>query len=167
MNPQLSNLKLVLAGGVFLKKIENIDHPELRSLKEVEYLIKKYGLDEKILRPGDLSLVELVSFYNLATLYIQPSLYEGFGFPLLEAFSCGTPVISSNQGSLPEVGGEAAVYFDPTKLNEFVSIMTEVLEDNSLQSKMSKLGLKRAQEFSWSEVARETKNVYNRLIKND
>lgn len=161
------DVKLVLIGGVFLKRVENIDHPELASLKKMFELIKNLNLYNNILRPGELSLDELVSFYNLATVYVQPSLYEGFGLPLIEAFSCGTPVISSNQGSLPEVGGEAAVYFDPHGLNRFVSILKEILQNKSLQSKLSKLGLKQADKFSWQKVVNETKDVYLKALENE
>lgn len=160
------DVKLALIGGVFLKKVENIDHPELDSLKKVNRLIKDQNLEADIIRPGDLNLEELVSFYNLATVYIQPSLYEGFGLPLIEAFSCGTPVISSNRGSLLEVGGNAAVYFDPTNINQFVLLIKEVLQSKSLQDKLSRLGFKQAEKFSWDKVASETKIVYEQVLQN-
>lgn len=161
------DVKLVLVGGVFLKKVENIDHPELASLKKVNRLIKNLNLEDSILRPGDLNLEELISFYNLATIYTQSSLYEGFGLPLLESFSCGTPVLSSNRGSLPEIGGDAAIYFDPTNLDQFVAILTEVLQNKSLQDKLSRLGFKQAEKFSWGKVTTETKAIYYKIIKND
>lgn len=157
-------LGLVLIGGVFLKNVENIDHPELESLKRVNRLIKQYNLEGKILRPGYLDDEELVAFYNLATIYVQPSLYEGFGLPILQAFACGTPVVSSKIGSLPEVGGNAAVYFDPANLNQFKSIISEILKDKSLQSKLSKLGFKQASKFSWAKVTSETKLVYEKAV---
>ncbi len=166
-DPDFKNVKLVLVGGVFLKNVENIDHPELQSLKKVNQLIKNLNLSEHIIRPGDLGLEELISFYNLATAYVQPSLYEGFGFPLIEAFSCGAPVISSNRGSLPEVGGNAAVYFDPENLNQFVSILKEVLQNKSLRERLSKLGFKQVEKYSWEKVASDTKKVYRNIFKND
>lgn len=154
------NLRLVLIGGVFLKNVENIDHPELQSLKRLNKMIKQYNLQDKIFRPGSINDEDLVAFYNLATIYVQPSLYEGFGLPILQAFSCGTPVVSSERSSLPEVGGNAAVYFDPTNLNQFKSIILEILRDKSLQAKLSKLGFKQASKFSWEKVISETKLVY-------
>ena len=161
------DVKLVLIGGVFLKKVENINHPELESLKKVNKLIKDDYLEDKVLRPGDLILEELVSFYNLATMYIQPSLYEGFGLPLIEAFSCGAPVVSSTRGSLMEIGGDAAVYFDPLNLKQFVSILKEVLQNKSLRDKLSKLGIGQARNFSWEKVANDTKEVYFKTIQNE
>lgn len=163
-NPRFENLKLVLVGGVFLKNVENINHPELYSLKRVNKMINQYQLEGKILKPGNIDGEELVSFYNLATIYVQPSLYEGFGLPILQAFCCGTPVVSSNGGSLPEVGGKAAVYFDSTNLTQFESIITEILENKSLQNRLSKLGLDQAERFSWDKVINETIEVYKKVI---
>ncbi|MDO8638369.1 MAG: glycosyltransferase family 1 protein [Candidatus Daviesbacteria bacterium] len=162
-----SNVKLVLAGAVFLKKVEKIEHPELKSLKEVNQLIADFDLEKHIIRPGNLVLDDLVSFYNLATVYIQPSLYEGFGLTLLEAFACGTPVISSNKGSLSEIGGDAAVYFNPTNRSQFVAILKEILQNKSIQNKLSKLGLDRAQKFSWNKVIDETIGVYSKVLGNE
>lgn len=156
----MEKVKLVLIGGVFLKDVENIDHPELQSLKQVNKLIAQFKLQGQILRPGQIEDVELVAFYNLATIYVQPSFYEGFGLPVLQAFASGTPVVSSSGGSLPEIGGQAAVYFDPTNLKQFVSIVREVLENKSLRRKLSKSGLNQAAKFSWDKVAEQTKIVY-------
>lgn len=163
--PNLKDLKLVLIGGVFLKNVENIIHPELESLRQVNRLIKQYGLEEKIIRPGQIEDDDQVAFYNLATIYIQPSLYEGFGLPLLEAFACGCPVLSSDKGSLPEIGGQSAVYFDPNNLQQFISIAKELIENTSIRSRLSKLGLLQAAKFSWKKVAEETKLVYLETMK--
>ncbi len=165
--PGLQNIKLVLAGGMFLKDVENINHPELESLKLVSQLIKQYGLEGHIIRPGQIEDEDLVSFYNLATVYVQPSIYEGFGLPVLQAFACGTPVVSSNRGSLSEVGGRAAVYFDPANIRHFISVVQELLQNRSLRSKLSKLGLEQAARFSWDKVAEETKSVYLKASKNE
>lgn len=158
--PNLQKLKLALVGGVFLKKVEDINHPELESLKMVNRLINQFHLEDKVIRPGNLKKEELVGFYNLASVYIQPSFYEGFGLPILEAFSCGTPVICSDKGSLPEVGGDAVVYFDPNNMRQFITIVTEVLQNKSLQNKLSELGLERGRKFSWEKVAEQTKLAY-------
>jgi len=162
--PKFQNYKLVLVGGVFLKNVENIDHPELASLKQANRLIKENGLEKLIVRPGQLNTQELIAFYNLATVYIQPSFYEGFGLTVLEAMSCGAPVLCSNTASLPEVGGRAAIYFDPKSLDRFVKILSEVLENKSLQYKLSKLGLEQSKKFSWKQTAEKTKEVYIKAI---
>ncbi len=159
-----ADLKLILVGGVFLKKVENIDHPELKSLKEVNRMIDKLNLSEKVIRPGNLEIKDLAVFYNLATVYIQPSFYEGFGLPLLEAMACGTPIVSSDGGSLLEIGGNAPVYFNPTNSKQFISIVLEILGNISLQNKLSNLGLKRAKEFSREKFVKEIKEVYFKII---
>lgn len=158
-----ADLKLVLIGGIFLKNLEGIDHPELTSLKKVLGMIKNYGLEGKVLRPGRLATEDLVAFYNLATVYVQPSFYEGFGLPVLQAFACGTPVLSSNKGASPEVGGNAALYFDPENKAQFNSLVAEIVQNQSLQKKLSKLGLKQAIKFSWEKTVKETKLVYEKI----
>lgn len=165
--PEFADVKLVLAGGVFLKNVENINHPELDSLKQVNNLIKAYGLEKCVLRPGQVNTDELAVFYNLAVIYIQPSLYEGFGLPVLESLSCGTPVVSSDKGSLTEVGGQSVLYFDPANIRQFSSLVQTLIKDRSLQEKLSKSGLKQAAKFSWEKVARETKQIYEKAAKNE
>lgn len=162
---EFQDLKLVLVGGVFLKKVENIDHPELESLKAVNRLISQNNLEEVIIRPGQIDIDDLVGFYNLATVYVQPSLYEGFGLPVLEAMSCGCPVISSKVSSLPEVAGKAAVYFDPQNGEQLIKILQQILTDKSLRLKLSKLGLQQAMKFSWEGVADETIKLYHQALQ--
>lgn len=161
-----SDVKLLLVGGVFLKKVEDINHPELESLKITNRMIKNFQLEDKIIRPGSISKEDLVGLYNLATVYIQPSLYEGFGLPVLQALACGTPVISSSAGSLKEVGGSAAIYFNPNNVSGLVALVKEVLQSKSLQNKLNKLGLSQAQKFSWDKCILETKAVYSKILKN-
>lgn len=161
---KFKDLSLVMVGGVFLKKVDNIDHPELESIKEVNQLIKGMGLENRIIRPGRLDGEDLAAFYNLATLYIQPSFYEGFGLPVLEALSCGTPVVCSNRGSLKEVGGAAAVYFDPEDTSQFLNLTSEILINKSLRNKLSNLAIKQAAKFSWEKVLEETKDVYLKVL---
>jgi glycosyltransferase involved in cell wall biosynthesis len=108
---------------------------------------------------GDLPLL-----YNAATLVITPSVYEGFGLPVLEAMACGTPVVSSNSSSLPEIGGEATVYFDPYDVEAMASVIRDVWTDRELQVALRERGLAQAGRFSWERAARETLAVYERLI---
>lgn len=166
-SPGFEDLKLVLVGGMFLKNVENINHPELQSLKKVNFFIKEYNLENSIIRVGQVEEEDLVAFYNLATVYIQPSFYEGFGLPVLQAFACGAPVISSGEGSLPEVGGSAAVYFNPSNLKQFLEVVKELLQNRSLRDKLSRLGLEQAKNFSWEKTANETKQIYLKAAKNE
>lgn len=163
-NLHFANLKLILIGGAFLKRVEDFDHPELISIKRVNSLIKDYQLEGEVKKVGRIEKDELVAFYNLATAYIQPSFYEGFGLPVLEALSCGTPVICSDTESLKEVGGEAALYFDPTNKGQFTKITEEVLLNKSLQKKLSDLALRRATNFSWDKVSKQTTEVYLKIV---
>lgn len=165
ISSDLNNLKLILVGRVFLKRVKDINHPELESLKLANKLIEEQGLEESIVRVGNLEKDELAAFYNLATVYVQPSFYEGFGLPVLEAFACGVPVVCSNGGSLPEVGGDAALFFDPQNLNQFINLLREVLQNMSLREKLIKLGLKQAEKFSWQKVVDETKAVYMKILR--
>lgn len=162
LKEKFHDLKLILVGGVFLKKPENINHPELKGLKNLFQKIDDYKLKDDIIMPGQVPTKDLVGFYNLATAYVQPSLYEGFGLPILEAFSSGTPVVCSNVSSLPEIGGDAALYFDPTNRSEFYEILALLLQDKSLQNKFSRLGLQRAKLYSWKGVADETIKAYKK-----
>ena len=162
---EFRDVKLVLVNGVFLKKVDNIDHPELVSLKLVNKLIAENNLEEIVLRVGQVDLEDLVGIYNLATVYVQPSLYEGFGLPILEAFACGCPVVSSNAASLPEVGGNAAIYFNPQSVFQLTQNLSDILIDNSLQNKMSEQGLNQAKKFSWERVVDETIKVYNQALE--
>lgn len=162
---KFDNLTLCLVGEVFLKKVDTIDHPELESLKQVNNLIKQYKLEDKIIKPGKIENEDLVAIFNLATLYIQPSIYEGFGLPILQSFACGLPALSSNRGSLPEVGGNAAVYFDPEDLYQFKTLAQELLRNKSLREKLQKSGFKQVEKFSWARVKEETKQVYKKVTR--
>lgn len=164
-DPNFKDVKLVLVGGVFLKKIDNIDHPELLSLKKVNELIIMLDLEKEVLRLGQIDVQSLVGVYNLASVYVQPSFYEGFGLPVLEALSCGTPVVCSTGGSLSEIAGSVGIYFNPKNTGQLVSILKDVISDKSLQIKLSNLGLKQANKYSWEKTAEETIKVYHANIK--
>ncbi|UOG75943.1 glycosyltransferase family 4 protein [Hymenobacter tibetensis] len=109
---------------------------------------------------------ELAWVYQNAELFIFPSLYEGFGLPLLEAFASECPVVSSTGGSLPEVGGDAALYFDPKNSLAIQDAVRSVLYDSSLKSDLINKGKKRFAEFSWDRCRAETLAVYQAAIAN-
>ncbi len=100
------------------------------------------------------------AIYSAASVFVFPSLYEGFGLTPLEAMSCGTPVICSNRTSLPEVVGDAAISFDPDNLREMVQVMHNVLTNNELRADLQTRSLKRAAQFNWRKTATETIDVY-------
>lgn len=108
---------------------------------------------------------DLATLYRAAEVFVYPSLYEGFGLPPIEAMACGTPVISSNCGSLGEVVGEAAVIVDPRNIHDMSRHLANLSTDSSLRQKCSKAGLDRAKFFNWEKTAQETLLVYERAFQ--
>jgi len=108
---------------------------------------------------------DLPALYNGAHLFVFPSLYEGFGLPPLEAMACGTPVVTSNSSSLPEVVGDAAVTVDPYDVAAIAAAMASVLADPALAADLRQRGLTRAGQFSWERMAQETIKVYQHVLK--
>jgi glycosyltransferase involved in cell wall biosynthesis len=114
--------------------------------------------------PGYVPAADLPILYSAATMAAMPSVYEGFGLPVLEAMACGTPVVCSEASSLPELGGEAARYFDPYQVEAMVDAIQMVWTSEELQAEMRKAGLEQAAKFSWDQTAEETREVYQRLL---
>lgn len=117
---------------------------------------QQLGLQDSILFTGYVPDEDLPHLYKNAGVFVMPSLYEGFGIPLLEAMYYGCPVISSNTSSLPEVGGDAAIYFNPRNVNQLTKKIIEVLGKKSLRNKLVKAGKKQYKKFSWKKSASET-----------
>jgi glycosyltransferase involved in cell wall biosynthesis len=128
--------------------------------KEIMNLIKK----NKIIYLGYISDDELSNVYNLATCFIFPSLYEGFGLPPIEAMACGTPVIASNISCIPEICGEAAIYFNPFDVEELSNMMTNLLNNIDLQNKLALLGIERASKYNWNNSAEKHIEIFNSLL---
>jgi alpha-1,3-rhamnosyl/mannosyltransferase len=98
-----------------------------------------------------------------ARAFVYPSLYEGFGLPILESMSCGVPVLASNVSSLPEVVGDAGVMVDPQDVDAIAAGMTRLWQDDALRRELAAKGLKRARSFSWERTASQTLSVYKQL----
>lgn len=118
----------------------------------------------KISLCGHLTDKEIISLYNSAAVFVYPSLYEGFGLPVLEAMAQGCPVIASNVSSLPEVVGDAAVLIDPFNTAELAEAMAKVLADDELKKEMSIKGINRAKLFSWDRTAEKYVEVFDRVL---
>jgi glycosyltransferase involved in cell wall biosynthesis len=129
---------------------------------EKEY-IKEKDLEDKFIQIT-CSDRELPYIYKNALCYVFPSLYEGFGLPILEAFSANCPVVCSNCTSLPEVAGDAAVYFDPKSENEIREAVKKVVYDDKLRKDLTQKGAERMRKFSWKETACQTKDIYESLV---
>ena len=148
-NPEL---KLVIVGE------EDARYPE------APRLIKDLGLEKEVILTGYLEEDEMVYWYNRAAAFILPTFYEGFGLPIVEAFACGCPVITSNVASVPEVAGDAAILIEPGSQIALTEAMRRILRDVSLKENLRQKGLARAQLFSWERTARKVLEVYQNCV---
>ena len=142
--------KLVLAGAPSFR------HEEIYKAARV--------LGEDVVFTGFVAKQDLPALYNAASLYVFPSLYEGFGLPIVEAMACGVPIAASNLSSIPEIAGNAAVYFDPEQTGEIESAMYSILANPHRQEALREHGLERVPNFSWEKAAQETLNIYEKVI---
>ncbi len=131
--------------------------------KDVLRLPWQLGIDKEVLFLGNVPEVHLPDLYRAASAFVFPSVYEGFGLPVLEAMACGTPVISSNYSSLPEIVGDAALLVDARSDEEMAEAMYKVLDDEAVREEVRYRGLKRAAMFSWKKTARQTLAVYEEI----
>ena len=130
---------------------------------EIANQAKALGIQQRVLFTGHVDEEDLLYLYNGAKLFVYPSKYEGFGLPPLEAMACGCPVIVSKTSSLPEVVGEAGVYFNPEDKISLLEAMTQVLEKEALRTDLSERGLRRSSYFSWKKAAEKTLQVYESI----
>ena len=121
-------------------------------------------MGDSVLLPGYIPDADLPAVYSAAKVFVLPSLYEGFGLSVLEAMACGTAVVCSRASSLPEVGADAAHYFDPTDVEEMAQTIGAVWHDEALQAEMGRRGLAQAARFSWARAAQETMAVYQHAM---
>ncbi len=128
-------------------------------------MAEKLGVSKHVFFTGDLTDNEVVTLINTADVFVFPSLEEGFGLPPLEAMACGTPVITSNVSSLPEVVGDAALLVDPYNVQEIANAIQRLLTDERLKEELIIKGFERVKKFSWEKAARETLNIYKTATK--
>jgi len=126
--------------------------------------VNRLELRDSVRFLGRVPVEDLVGLYNAATVFAYPSLYEGFGLPVLEAMACGCPVVTSNTSSLPEVVGQAGTMIDPLSVGDLADAIQEVLEDRVVAQDMRQRGLERASQFSWQRCAEETLAVYRQVL---
>jgi glycosyltransferase involved in cell wall biosynthesis len=148
-------LELVLAGG----------GGWLGERERLQELVHQLGLDEHVRFTGFVADDCLPALLNLAQVVVYPSLYEGFGLPVLEALACGTPVISARNSSLPEAGGEAAAFIEQAQdTDELANKLTIILHDDSERQRMSCAGLSHASKFTWPRTARRVIELYQQVL---
>lgn len=138
-------------------KLVLVGKPGFGYEKAIE-LIEKNGFQDQVIFPGWVSDKDLVKFHNASSLFLFPSLFEGFGIPVLEAMACNEPVVCSNTTSLPEVAGQAALQVNPEETAEIVQALEKVLLNREVAEDLRRQGLERVKRFSWRKCAEETLN---------
>src|SRR3990167_45276 len=155
---KIAKVKLVMVGKA-------LTDDSLTQVKEIDRIIKKLGLQKQVIKTGYVSENDLISIYNLASLTILPSFYEGFGLPVLESMACSTPVVCSNVASLSEITNNSAIFCDPADPNNIARNITRVLNLSKKQRQnLSQKLVKHASKFSWQKEAKETVNVYRETL---
>ncbi len=151
-----ADVKLVLVGDYQNDSFYS-DYPALK--EHIEHL----HMSENVVFTGYIEDQDLARLYNAASALVLPSLEEGFGLPAIEAMACGTPVVASNKGSLPEVLGDAGLFFDPVKPSGISEVLRQVLSDELLRKTMREAGLARAHEFMWDKAAKDAIAIFDEL----
>jgi glycosyltransferase involved in cell wall biosynthesis len=136
----------------------------MQSNDEVLQEIGRLGLQDNVVVLGYLPHEDLPYLYNLARMMVFPSLFEGFGIPLVEAMACGCPVACSEIASIPEVVGDAALTFDPCSIEEIAETTWKIWSDDTLRQETIVKGLDRVKQFSWDRMARQTITVYEKAL---
>ena len=147
------DLKLVIIGDEISK------YPALRQS------VHKHKLDKHVRFLGFQPMETLAAFYRLARAFVFPSLYEGFGLPPLEAMACGTPVVTSNVSSLPEVAGGAALLVDPYDADAIADGICLAVSDETLRADLIRRGHERARSFSWAQSVRKIHEIYMQVAE--
>ena len=156
-DPACADYRLVLAGD-YAGDVFYSAHQALRRQ------VTELNLGDAVVFTGYVDDTDLAYLYNAAVLFVLPSLLEGFGLPALEAMACGTPVVASARGALPELLGPAGVLFDPERGAELVEVLRRVLSDAELRRLLRRLGPERAATFSWTRAAGETLSALRQLF---
>ena len=130
-------------------------------------LVDDLNLKNKVIFTGYVSEKDLPALYSGAKAFVFPSLYEGFGLPILEAMACGTPVISSNTSSMPEVIGQAGILISPKDERVWAQNIIKILRDRGLAQTLSQMGIRQAKKFSWEETAQKTIAVYKEVLNDN
>lgn len=132
---------------------------------DIPGVVKDLNISERVRFAGYIDKDDIAAVYSQAAVFAYPSLYEGFGLPILEAMSCGTPVVTSDASSMPEVAGDAAILVSPTDADGIAAALERVLESAEVREEMREKGLKRAAGFSWEKCAGETLDVYRKVVE--
>jgi glycosyltransferase involved in cell wall biosynthesis len=148
--------QLVIAG-----RYQNLGHPLYPDPRET---VRRLGLENSVIFTGQIREQDKAPLFSAATVFAFPSLYEGFGMPVLEAMACGTPVVTSNVSALPEVAGDAGLLVDPYDSQAICDALAELLESQARRDELARRGLERARRFTWRQVAEQTLRVYKQTV---
>ena len=149
---KLRDVRLVIAGG------------KGWLFEEIFAEVERLGLQERVAFPGFVADEDLPALYSAASVLAYPSLYEGFGLPMLEAMACGTPVVASTAACLPEVAGDAAWLVPPTEVEALAAALEEALTDEAARADMIRRGRARAAQFNWASSAQQLLELYRKLV---
>jgi glycosyltransferase involved in cell wall biosynthesis len=167
--PRKNHAALLRAFRIFLSNGGHANLVLVGPLKEGEQelrqLANELGISQKVIFAGFVNDYELRVLYSGAKVYACPSLYEGFGFTVLEAMACGVPVVCAGETSLPEVAGDAALYADPRNPEEFGQALHKMFTNASLRGALIEKGRKNLRRFSWANTAKETLDVYQDALR--
>ncbi len=130
-----------------------------------KHRVQELGLDQEVVFCDYVEEDDLPLLYSLAEVFVYPSFYEGFGLPVLEAMSCGIPVISSNVSSLPEITGDAALLIDPNSIDSIKAALAKILDDKQFAKTLSGRALERSRFFSWENTVEKTIEIYRKLAR--
>ncbi len=155
------NIHLVMVGKSLVDESVDLSNVWTKDIQDVRSLAKANPQEISLL--GFISDDDLVGLYNAASVFVMPSLYEGFGLPILEAFSCGCPVVTSEKGSLQEIAGGAAHIIDPYDIESIANGAKKVLQDKKYAHQLREAGLRRSKDFSWEKTAQETVASYEKV----
>ena len=156
------NLPLVMVGKSLVSKNYDTANVWNTDLVAVQKMAKE---NHNVHLLGFVPTEDLVGLYNLATVFVFPSIYEGFGLPIVEAMQSGCPTIISKEGCMPEVGGDAAYYFDGYNTDSLVKSIHAVFHSEKLQKELTKKGLAQAKKFSWEMTAEKTIAAYKKILR--
>lgn len=169
LNPRKNVAELIQAYAKINRELRDgqqllILGPECKHRYRLQLLAEALGLTEEVIFPGFVPSEDLPLFYNGADLFVYPSLYEGFGLPPIEAMACGTPVITSNVSSLPEVVDHAALQVAPDDTLQLAECIFRVLNDQNLRRSLSTKGLECSANYNWDRIARQMLNLYQWVV---